>query len=105
MKLGVLTVPLYGMNLKDTMKYLSGLGVQSLELGCGGSPGKTHLDPDVYLNDDAKIEELKGCLLYTSLDTHRSCNPGFRKLLTISRFLDSGWINSGCSSMCCISRS
>ena len=47
MKLGVLTVPLYGMNLKDTMKYLSGLGVQSLELGCGGSPGKTHLDPDV----------------------------------------------------------
>lgn len=39
MKLGVLTVPLYGMNLKDTMKYLSGLGVQSLELGCGGSPG------------------------------------------------------------------
>ena len=62
MKLGVLTVPLYGMNLKDTMKYLSGLGVQSLELGCGGSPGKTHLDPDVYLNDDAKIEELRGWL-------------------------------------------
>ena len=68
MKLGVLTVPLYGMNLKDTMEYLSGLGVQSLELGCGGSPGKTHLDPDVYLNDDAKIEELKGWLKEYHMD-------------------------------------
>ena len=32
MKLGVLTVPLYSMSLEDTLSYLSGLGVQTVEL-------------------------------------------------------------------------
>ena len=32
MKLGVLTVPLYSMKLEEAMEYLSGLGVQTIEL-------------------------------------------------------------------------
>ena len=59
MKLGVLTVPLYHLTLEETVKYLHSLGVQAVELGCGGSPGKTHLDPDVYLNHPDKIAEVK----------------------------------------------
>lgn len=62
MKLGVLTVPLYDLSLEETLKYLHGLGVQAVELGCGGSPGKKHLDPDVYLNHPEKIAEVKELL-------------------------------------------
>jgi len=59
MKLGVLTVPLYGMSLKDTLTYLKGLGVEMVEIGCGGFPGKGHCDPDVLLNDADKLAEFK----------------------------------------------
>ena len=62
MKLGVLTVPLYDLSLEETLQYLHGLGVQAVELGCGGSPGKKHLDPDVYLNHPEKIAEVKELL-------------------------------------------
>ena len=59
MKLGVLTVPLYHLSLEETFQYLSSIGVQAVELGCGGFPGKTHLDPEVYLNHPEKIAEVK----------------------------------------------
>lgn len=62
MKLSVLTVPLYAYTLEETLEYLHGLGVQQVEIGCGGFPGKTHLDPDVYLNNPEKIAELKALL-------------------------------------------
>ena len=57
MKLCVLTVPLYGMSLDAACKYLADSGVQALEIGCGGSPGRGHCDPDVLLHDDAKLKE------------------------------------------------
>ena len=36
MKLGVLTVPLQNIAAEEAFAYLSGLGVQALELGTGG---------------------------------------------------------------------
>ena len=42
MKLGVMSPVLGGMSLRQMIEYLSSLGVQSLELGCGGYPGKAH---------------------------------------------------------------
>ena len=62
MKLGVLTVPLYSMSLEEALSYLHNLGVQAVEIGCGGSPGKGHLDPDDYLGKPEKIQELKDLL-------------------------------------------
>lgn len=62
MKLGVLTVPLSGVSLEEAMKFLSGLGVQTLEIGCGGFPGDAHLKPAEILNDDSKVAEIKGLL-------------------------------------------
>ena len=32
--------------LEDALKYLHGLGVQSLEVGAGGFPGNVHLKPE-----------------------------------------------------------
>jgi len=45
MKLGVFTVPLYGKSTEDAFKYLSGLGVQAVEIGAGGYPGNNHIVP------------------------------------------------------------
>ena len=62
MKLGVLTVPLYDRTIDTAFEYLSKLGVQCVELGTGGYPGNTHVNPDVLLSDPAKLEELKNLL-------------------------------------------
>ena len=57
MKLGVLTVPLGGLSLDEACRYLSERGVQMVEIGAGGCPGKAHCDPEILLNDDAKRKE------------------------------------------------
>ena len=62
MKLGVLTVPLQGMPAEEAFAYLHGLGVETVELGTGGYTNNNHLKPEVYLNDDRKIEEFKQLL-------------------------------------------
>ena len=62
MKLGVLTVVLYSMDFPSALKYLHGLGVETVEVGCGGSPGNTHLDPDKLLGNPAAIAEVKQLL-------------------------------------------
>ncbi len=67
MKLGVLTVPLQGLPAKEAFAYLHSLGVESVELGTGGYTNKNHLDPDVYLADDAKIAEMKALLAENQL--------------------------------------
>ncbi len=57
MKLGVLT-NLYGTKpIEEVVPYLASLGVQAVELGCGGYPGNAHCNPDVLLNDDAAYEK------------------------------------------------
>ena len=68
MKLGVLTVPLGGMSLEEAAKYLSGLGVQALEIGAGGYPGKAHLDPEALLGNKDKINDVKRIIKENNLE-------------------------------------
>ena len=68
MKLGVLTVPLYSMDLKSCLAYLKGLGVQSVELGCGGNPGTGHCDARELLADKAKLAEFKRTIAESGLE-------------------------------------
>ena len=68
MKLGVLTVPLGAMSLEETAKYLSGLGVQALELGAGGCPGKAHLNPQELLGHKDKIDNVKRIMKENNLE-------------------------------------
>lgn len=68
MKLGVLTVPLQGMPAEEAFAYLHGLGVETVELGTGGYTNNNHLKPEVYLNDDGKIEEFKQLLKKNELE-------------------------------------
>lgn len=59
MKLGVFTVVLYKMGLKDALAYLKDHGVQMAEIGAGGYPGTTHCDTKTLLADKGKLLEFK----------------------------------------------
>ena len=58
MKLGVFTAFLGNENLNDVLKYVKSVGVDAVEIGTGGYPGKGHLDPSVLLKDKSKIKEI-----------------------------------------------
>ena len=62
MKLGVFNPVLAGMTFEEAMKYLADSGVQAVEIGAGGFPGKAHCDPAVLLNDEEKFEHFKKVL-------------------------------------------
>ena len=68
MKLGVFNPVLAGMSFEDAMKYLADSGVQAVEIGCGGYPGKAHCDPAVLLNDEAAFEHFKKVLADNNLE-------------------------------------
>ncbi len=59
MKLGVVAALFANKPLKETLDYLNSLGVQMIEIGTGGFPGKPHCDPEVLLNDEEKFNEFK----------------------------------------------
>lgn len=68
MKLGVMNPVLYSMSLEDAVEYLGGLGLQTIEIGVGGYPGKTHVDAGEYLKNPSKIDELKKLLQKNNLE-------------------------------------
>ncbi len=59
MKLGVLTVMFGDRGLEAALQYLSTLGVQAVELGCGGYVGNAHANPKELLSSPSKISALK----------------------------------------------
>lgn len=68
MKLGVLTVVLGDMPLEEACTYLENSGVQMVEIGCGGFPGKAHCDPEVLLNDEEKLKEFQDTIARHNLE-------------------------------------
>ena len=57
MKLCVLA-NLYGnLSLEEALKKLKPMGVEAVEIGAGGFPGKAHCDPEVLLADEKKLNE------------------------------------------------
>ena len=59
MKLGVFTCLLQNLPLEEALKYFKSLGIEMVEIGCGGYPGNAHANPEELLNDDKKFEEFK----------------------------------------------
>ena len=57
MKLGVFTCLLQNLPLEEALKYFKSLGIEMIELGCGGFPGNAHCDPETLLNDEDKFNE------------------------------------------------
>ncbi len=62
MKLGVMTVLLGHMSLDETLRYLKGLGVQAVEIGCGGTPGTAHANAMEFMKDRKKLDEFKATI-------------------------------------------
>lgn len=59
MKVGVFSV-LYGnLPLTEMLAKIKSFGLDTVEIGCGGYPGKSHCNPEVLLNDATKLEEFK----------------------------------------------
>lgn len=68
MKLSVLNVVLGDWPFAKAMKYLADSGVQAVEIGCGGFPGKAHCDPSVLLSDKDKLAEFRDVLQANGLE-------------------------------------
>lgn len=62
MKLGCLTNLFGDKTLDEALAILVPQGVQMVEIGAGGYPGKAHCDPDVLLNDDKALQAFKDTL-------------------------------------------
>ena len=68
MKLGVLTNVLGKMPLSEAIKIFKELGIESLEIGCGGYPGKQHCDPEKLLSDEAALSEWLDLIYSNGMD-------------------------------------
>ncbi len=68
MKLSVFAVLLQDKPFDEACAYLASQGVQAVEIGCGGFPGKAHCDPVELLNDDKKLEAFKNTLRKYNLE-------------------------------------
>ena len=67
MKLSVLAVALADRPLADALQFLKERGVQQVEVGCGGYPGKAHCDPAVLLSDPKKLQAFKDAFARSGL--------------------------------------
>ena len=56
MKLGTLTVALGDLPFEEACRFLAERGVQMVEIGCGGFPGKAHCDAAQLLADEGRRE-------------------------------------------------
>ncbi len=68
MKLGVMTVLLGDMSLDETLTYLKSLGVQQVEIGCGGFPGTAHADARRFLEQPELLEAFMDTIKKYGLD-------------------------------------
>lgn len=68
MKLGVFNVVLGNMDFNKACEFLSRNGVQMVEIGCGGYPGKAHCNPEGLLNDKVELEKFKNTLKENNLE-------------------------------------
>ena len=57
MKIGVFNVVLQDMSLEEACAFLQEQGVEAIEVGCGGYPGKSHCNPAELLADEGKRKE------------------------------------------------
>ena len=68
MKLGVLTVLLGDLSLDETLRYLKSLGVQQVEIGCGGTPGTAHADAVQFMEHPELIDQFMETINKYGLD-------------------------------------
>jgi sugar phosphate isomerase/epimerase len=68
MKLGTFSVVLGSMPFEKACEFLHQNGVQMIEIGCGGYPGKVHCNPDILLHQEEELEKFKAVLRENQLE-------------------------------------
>ena len=68
MKLSVFAVLLQDRPFDEACRYLAEQGVQAVEIGCGGFPGKAHCDPVDLLAHPEKIDAFMATLRKYNLE-------------------------------------
>lgn len=118
MKIGVITNLLGDKPLEEALEYFVSKGIEMVEIGCGGYPGNAHANPDVLLNDEAKLEEFKALLkkynveisalschgnpVHPNKEIAKEFDDAIRKTILLAEKLDVHQINtfSGCPGDC-----
>ena len=62
MKLGVLTNMLGAWPFEKALELFTSLGIEMVEIGAGGYPGKQHADPAVLLHSETELQKYKELL-------------------------------------------
>ena len=60
MKLGVLTNLFGDMPFDEALAKFKSLGIEAIEVGCGGYPGNAHCNPEVLLKDEGEFKKFVG---------------------------------------------
>ena len=68
MKLGTLTVALGDLPFEEACSFLAQRGVQMVEIGCGGFPGKAHCDAEELLENEGKRQAFVDTLKKDNLE-------------------------------------
>ena len=68
MKLSVFNPVLGDMPFESAIQYLAQCGVDAVEIGCGGYPGKAHCDPALLLEDEGALSAFKRVLKKNGLE-------------------------------------
>lgn len=71
MKLGVLTNVVANKPFPEALDYFQSMGIQMVEIGCGGYPGNDHANPDILLNDDENCANFRSALPITAWKSAR----------------------------------
>lgn len=118
MKIGVITNLLGNLPFEEALEYFVSKGIEMVEIGCGGYPGDAHANPDVLLNDEARLEEFKALLkkynveisalschgnpVHPNKETAKMFDDAIRKTILLAEKLGVHQINtfSGCPGDC-----
>ena len=57
MTLGVFTTLYSATPFNESLDYFKSIGIEMIEIACGGYPGNAHCNPEVLLHDEAKFAE------------------------------------------------
>ena len=62
MKLGVITNAYATLSFEEALTKLEAIGIEALEIGCGGYPGDDHAKPKILLSDEKAFKEFQTLL-------------------------------------------
>ncbi|MDR1621199.1 MAG: sugar phosphate isomerase/epimerase [Synergistaceae bacterium] len=59
MKVGVLENVMCDVPFEEALDFFRSSGIEMVEIGCGGTPGIEHCDPEVLLRDEGKLRKFR----------------------------------------------